>query len=355
MNNETYRRDRSYRWNYRHGPSFKGPFPRITDAAQKEFFGSKVNSRLGVAAGILLNSRWVECYSRLGFDILTYKTVRSSERPCYPLPNWVFVESVNDLESGSDEILRKARRRARDPAEVTSAVCFGMPSQPPEVWRKDVRRARGKLRRGQLLVVSVVGTPAEGGGEASLVEDFCRCARWADEAGADIVEANFSCPNVCTAEGSIYQAPGASGRLALALREALPSTPLFIKSGHFNDRRKLNRFYQSVAGSADAVVLVNGVSRRVLGEDGRPVFGAFERVGILGRAIHPAAVSNVSAAVEYCAGKSLEVKTIAVGGVTGIEDPGPFFEAGASGVVMGGVPMLDPLLADRMKRNHPDW
>jgi len=190
-----------------------------------------VNSRLGVAAGILLNSRWVECYSRLGFDILTYKTVRSSERPCYPLPNWVFVESVNDLEPGSDEILRKARRRARDPAEVTSAVCFGMPSQPPEVWRKDVRRARGKLRRGQLLVVSVVGTPAEGGGEASLVEDFCRCARWADEAGADIVEANFSCPNVCTAEGSIYQAPGASGRLALALREALPSTPLFIKSG----------------------------------------------------------------------------------------------------------------------------
>ena len=153
----------------------------------------------------------------------------------------------------------------------------------------------------------------------------------------------------------IYQDPGASSRLALALREALPSTPLFIKSGHFNDRRKLNRFYQSVAGSADAVVLVNGVSRRVLGEDDRPVFGAFERVGILGSAIQPAAVSNVSAAVEYCAGKSLEVKTIAVGGVTGIEDPGPFFEAGASGVVMGGVPMLDPLLADRMKRKHPDW
>ena len=49
------------------------------------------------------------------------------------------------------------------------------------------------------------------------------------------------------------------------------------------------------------------------------------------------------------------MKTIAVGGVTGIEDPGLFFEAGASGVVMGGVPMLDPLLADRMKRKHPDW
>ena len=49
------------------------------------------------------------------------------------------------------------------------------------------------------------------------------------------------------------------------------------------------------------------------------------------------------------------VDALVRGGVTGIEDPGPFFEAGASGVVMGGVPMLDPLLADRMKRNHPDW
>ena len=144
MRMETYRRDRSYRWNYDHGPSFRGPFPSIPETPRKDFFGASVNSRLGVAAGILLNSKWVECYSRLGFDVLTYKTVRSSGRPCYSLPNWVFVESKRELDVGADEILRTARRRPRDPAEVTSAVCFGMPSQPPGVWRKDVRRARGQ-------------------------------------------------------------------------------------------------------------------------------------------------------------------------------------------------------------------
>ena len=355
MRMETYRRDRSYRWNYDHGPSFRGPFPSIPETPRKDFFGARVSSRLGVAAGILLNSKWVECYSRLGFDVLTYKTVRSSGRPCYPLPNWVFVESKRELDVGADEILRTARRRPRDPAAVTSAVCFGMPSQPPGVWRKDVRRARGKLRRGQVLVVSVVGTPREGGGEESLVEDFCRCARWASEAGADIVEANFSCPNVCTAEGSVYQDPGASERLASALREVLPSTPLLIKSGHFSDRRRRGSFYRAVDGEADGVVLVNGVSRRVLGADNKPVFGAFERVGILGRAIHPAAVSNVAAAVRCCGSKGLELQTVAVGGVTGVEDPGSFFDAGARGVVMGGVPMLDPLLALRMKESHPEW
>jgi dihydroorotate dehydrogenase len=78
-------------------------------------------------------------------------------------------------------------------------------------------------------------------------------------------------------------------------------------------------------------------------------------VGILGKAIHPAAVSNVTAAVECCRRNDLGVETIAVGGVTGVEDPGPFFDAGARGVVMGGVPMLDPLLAVRMKAAHPQW
>src|SRR5258706_12511947 len=49
----------------------------------KEFLGLKVRSRLGIAAGILLNSKWVAAYAGLGFDVLTYKTVRSSHRPCY--------------------------------------------------------------------------------------------------------------------------------------------------------------------------------------------------------------------------------------------------------------------------------
>ena len=103
------------------------------------------------------------------------------------------------------------------------------------------------------------------------------------------------------------------------------------------------------------MVLVNGVSRRVLRADNQPVFGNYERVGILGKAIHPTAVSNVTAAVKCCRSNDLGVETIAVGGVTSVEHPGPFFDAGARGVVMGGVPMLDPLLAIRMKAANPQW
>jgi len=354
---ETYRRDRSYAWNYRHGPSFRGPFPRLPRAEAKDFFGHRVASRIGVAAGLLLNSRWIECYSRLGFDVLTYKTVRSAHRPCYPLPNWVWVETADGrpLDVSRDQVLRVLRRRPRRVVDVTSAVCFGMPSQEPRVWRRDVARARRSLRRDQVLVVSVVGTPRDGGGEESLLEDFALCARWAAQAGAHIVEANFSCPNVCTPEGGVFQDAALSGRLAATLREALSSTPLFIKCGHFRASRELHAFYRAVAPSADAVVLVNGVARRVLRDDGRPAFGAFERAGILGREILPAALENVRQAVRFARAEALEVGTIGVGGVLDEDAPEGYFAAGAAGVVLGGAPMLDPHLARKMKERHPEW
>jgi len=356
---ETYRRDRSYQWNYENGPRFAGPFPRFSSVADKELLGFSVRSRIGIAAGLLLNSRWVECYSRLGFDILTYKSVRSAKRPCYPLPNWVWVDAPNGVRPERDEVLRVARRRPRRLADVTSAVCFGMPSQEPEVWRRDVARAKRKLLAGQVLIVSVVGTPGSAddadGGEGALAEDFALCARWAAEAGADIVEANFSCPNVCTPEGSVYQDAKASGRFARAIRDALPSTPFVIKCGHFSDARELRSFYRAVDGSADAVVLVNGLARRVLDEDDRPVFGSFERVGILGRGILDAAVANVKEAVRSTCRRSSNLRTIAVGGVVEPEAPGRFFDVGAEAVVLGGAPMIDPLLAQKMKERHPEW
>ena len=163
------------------------------------------------------------------------------------------------------------------------------------------------------------------------------------------------CPNVCSQEGSVYQDPNASRRLARSLRDALASTPLLIKCGHFRDPRDLRAFYTAVDGSADAVVLVNGVARRVRHADGRPVFGEFDRVGVLGKEIHAAALSNVRAAVEHVRRRGSSIGSVAVGGVLSEEAPRPFFDAGADAVVMGGAPMFDPMLAARMKRSHPDW
>ncbi len=353
----TYRRDRSYLWNYRHGPSFPGSFPSLTQTPLKEFLGFRVRSRLGIAAGILLNSRWIECYSRLGFDVLTYKTVRSAARPCYPLPNWVYVEPPAEgvLRADPQKPLRVVDRAPRNPAMATSSVCFGMPSMAPADWRRDVRKAKRCLRRGQVLIVSVVGTPREEGTFEDLVEDFVQCARWAAGAGADVVEANYSCPNVTTGEGSIYQDARRSEALSRALRGALPSTPFVIKAGHFATKPRLRAFYEAVKDHADGVVIVNGVARRVHGPDGKPVFPGHEVAGIIGWAVHTPALDNVRKAVALTREKRWRIETLAVGGVLSENEAAQFFETGVSAVLIGGGAALLPGLAAELKTAHPEW
>src|SRR5262245_21595180 len=73
-------------WNYEHTPDqVEVEVPAVPGSWQ--FCGLRVGSPLGVPAGPLLNGRWLLYYASLGFDVLTYKTVRSGPRECYPLPN----------------------------------------------------------------------------------------------------------------------------------------------------------------------------------------------------------------------------------------------------------------------------
>jgi len=73
----------TYRWNYEHAPDpVDVEIPAIPGAWF--FCGLPVGSPLGIPAGPLLNGKWVRYYASLGFDVLTYKTVRSQSRECYP-------------------------------------------------------------------------------------------------------------------------------------------------------------------------------------------------------------------------------------------------------------------------------
>src|SRR5262245_62215826 len=84
-------------------------------------FGRPLNSSLGIAAGPLLNSKWVEAYARLGFDILTYATVRSAFRPAYALPNIRHVENRDQIAV--------ATRRPHVNGNATIAVSTGTRSE----------------------------------------------------------------------------------------------------------------------------------------------------------------------------------------------------------------------------------
>ena len=350
----TYRTAETYEANYAQGPDFDGPYPAVPPTPNKSFLGQPVRSRVGIAAGLLLNAKWIEVYARLGYDILTYKTVRSAARPCYPLPNWVRLDVAGELPDDPEKPLVTAEPVAVEDDNVTWAVCFGMPSAAPDVWRPDIEKAKVALESGQLLNVSVVGTPADGGGLDEMADDFARCAAWAVESGADLIEINLSCPNVCTAEGQIYHDPEASRTVAQRVRARIGQTPLLAKLGPFPNREATRLFLRAASGVIDAIVMVNAIQRRLMRPDGRPAFGEIERAGILGRALHQPSLQLVRDAVEAVREESLSIAVCGVGGVLTPRDAHDFFDAGADAAFLGSGPMVRPNLAVDIKQAHPE-
>ena len=354
----TYRIDRSYAWNYAHGPVWSQPLPEVPATPSKRFFGVEVASRIGISAGLLLNARWIDFYARCGFDILTYKTVRSHRRACQPMPNWLFIDpaDVGFVALAGRELHAGKRPPSADPREWTASVSFGMPSRDPADWMADVAQARTLLAPRQALIVSVVASPAEGWSADDIVRDFGSLAAMAREAGAQLVEANLSCPNVRSAEGDLYLDAAMSGRIAQALRAGAGTLPVLLKIGHVPDDKRLAALLRAVAGAASGLVIVNGVSRPVLAADGAPAFGAGRRqAGILGRGIHEIGVADVARALRLIRAEGLDLEVAGVGGIASADDAAAYFDAGACAVLMGSAPMTDPALAARMKALHPEW
>lgn len=333
------------------GPRLPPAHP-VPSTPPKTFLGRSVRSRLGIAAGLLPNAAWVLPFARRGYDILTYKTVRSVATPPHPFPNWVLV----DDPGRDDGAVVVADGFPADPTALSSAVCFGMPSPAPDAWRDDVRRTRDGLGDGQLLLVSVVGTPRGGMTSGDLADDFATCAGWARDSGADGVEVNLSCPNVCSAEGHLHHDPAASRAVVARVRGAVGALPVLAKIGIAPDRATLRALLHALHGVADGITLVNCVQRPVVRADGAAAFGeGFLRVGVLGRAIHVPSVRAVAEARHVIDADRLRLTVVAVGGASTVADVDDFFAAGADAVQFGSAPAFLPGLAVEAKTARPDW
>jgi len=337
----------TYADNFENGPQLQPP-PNVSTKSTNEgvdFLGHRVNSRLGIAAGLLLNAKWIEGYAAYGWDLLSYKTVRSAARECYPPPNWTFVNA----DAGEGPVFA-IDDLPEDPKAISSAVCFGMPSMPPDFWRKDIARAKAAMGDGQVLIVSVVASPEPGWSAAQVAEDYAQCAAWAAAAGADVIEANYSCPNVCSAEGQIYCDARLSETVTQTIRDAIGGTPLLLKIGVFPNAENQRAFLHAVAGKANGVTLVNGIAREVRHADGRPVFGEdYVKAGVMGRIIHEPCVAAVREARTVIESENLPLALAAVGGVSSATDYEDFIAAGADAVLCGSSPMYLPELACQIK------
>ncbi len=331
---------RSYDWNYDHAPS-KPPDVAVPDCpGDWSLCGLPLRSPLGVPAGPLLNSRWIAYYAALGFDTLTYKTVRSAYRASYEPPNLLPVAGAPLTEEGGSV-------RETHGAYDSWAISFGMPSKDPEVWREDIGVARRALCPGQVLVVSVVASPQPGWTIADIAADFARCARWAADAGAQIVEPNFSCPNVCTAEADIFLDPTASGIIAAAVREAVPALPISLKAGLFPNAERMRATVEAVKPFVNAIAATNSITAKVCSVGDAPLFGGLRR-GIGGAIINDRCLAETKLMAAIVRDAGLEL--ISVGGVGSAADVRARLAAGATNVQIATAAMIEPGLALRIRR-----
>jgi dihydroorotate dehydrogenase len=347
-----YRIDRSFEWNAAHGPCFDGPWLDAPIPPMTEFLGLPVRSRFGVAASLVLNQRWLALYSRLGFDLLTYKTVRRRALTAHKLPNWLFLEPADaERLDDTDAALQACAEPPRDPLGATAVGSIGMPSSAPEFWQADIRACRARLSAGQALIVSVVATAEPDTTEDALVAEFETLAAAVRDAGAQAVEANLSCPNVQAREGEVYRDAALAARIAAAVRRGAGALPVLVKIGPVERDGALAVLLRGIADHADAVVMINAPSRRIVDAGGAAAFGpARPRAGVMGGAVHAIALDCVRRAVDVIARDRLALKVVAVGGATSPARVQAFRDAGADAVQAASGAAWDPWLALRVKQ-----
>lgn len=290
-----------------------------------------------------MNSRWIHYYAALGFDVLTYKTVRSAERKCYALPNLLPVESSSLNDEGG--VLRVSESTKFD----SWAISFGMPSKAPATWRKDVERARSGLAKGQVLVVSVVASPQPGWTMEQVAEDFAKCAAWAAESGAHVVEPNLSCPNVCTQEADLYLSADASRLVAEAVRAAVGHLPVVLKVGLFPNQQKAEELVDAIAPFAHAISATNSITGRVASADGSLLFDGLRR-GIGGAAIEQRCLEEIRMLSAIVKKHEAKIQLIGVGGVSTAAHFRKRIDAGAHHVQLATAAMLDPNVAIKIRQ-----
>ncbi len=342
----------SYEDNYAFGPFGLFATASITlpvDVVPRErFLGIPVHSTFGIPAGPLLNSRFVAAAFAHGFDLCTYKTVRSTTHPCHPFPNTLAVDSAGDLTPGQTLVAQPACAHGEAPPHsITNS--FGVPSQPPDVWQPDMAAALRSAQHGQVLIGSFQGS----GEGVAQIADYARTARLVSETGVPVLEANLSCPN-----------EGKKGLLCFdlekveaivdAIRKEVTDRPLLLKLAYFEDTSALHALVQALGGKVDGFCVINTLPARVVDAHGQPALpGAGRDVsGICGATIRWAGLSMVQRLAALRGHYALRFAIVGNGGVLTPADDAAYRQAGADAVMSATGAMWNTRLAQQIKKER---
>lgn len=344
---------KSYEQNYDEGPfgAFAdGEVFKQEGEPQYDFLGEKVFLPFGIPAGPLLNSKFCKGAFEKGFDICVYKTVRSNAFPCHPFPNVLSVKIKGDLTLEKAKGKLVADENFQEPISITNS--FGVPSKEPEVWQEDVKKAISYAGKGQVLVLSFMGTVKHGQTPEQFLEDWALAAKLAKQTGAKIYEANLSCPNIGN-EGLVCYNLEMTEKVCKAIRNELGDSPLILKVGYYTNDKDLKKLAEIAEKYAQAIALINTIQTEVVDENGNQALpGSPQRLrsGVCGAAIKWAGLEMVKKLKFKVSSEKLTIKIIGVGGVTKSEDYFEYINEGADCVMSATGAMWNPILAREIKQ-----
>ena len=343
----TYDVSQSYDWNYEHGPVWQGDIPtRPASVACIDFLGFKLRSRLGVPAGPLLNSTYVGLYAKLGWDVPVYKTVRSIARACHPTPNCTYVDAGKQLLLTDAEGKLVSAPEPAETKDISITNSFGMPSKEPPEWQEDIGKAHAAMGEGQLCIVSVVATP--GLQDRDLIEDFAHTAWLAKQAGAKVIELNFSCPNVVSGEGDLYADTDTSSRISERVRQEIGHTPFLLKMGAL-PAAKLEEVVRANMPYCNGFAGINTIRMEVRNPAGEPALPGENRLksGICGACIREVSSTWARDMVDIRKKLYGDYVLVGVGGMMTEDALHERIEMGMDLVMSATGAMWDPLMASR--------
>lgn len=349
--------------------SYLDPPRRADDVGTRDFLGVEIGMPIGVGSSVLTATPdAVGALARLGYNVITYKTVRSIEWGPHDPPTWTFVDDAElpyNLDSAPRAIRTRASTMPKDLRRASTVNSFGAPSKDPEVWKQELVEAKAALGADQVLLASVMGTYERFQGE-EFVADCVRVVRHALEAQPHGIELNFSCPNVVDpatdrTDGPILcEDPKTVARIIGQIRDQVSADiPLVLKLGSM-PRAAVDALVRALVGlgpgSVQALSGINTMRVSVITpDDDSPLFVGSEgnpeqrlTAGLSGAAIRNFGLQFVRYARDACDQIGADFKIIGAGGVLDPPDFVAYRSEGADVVQTVTGAFIDPLLATRL-------
>ncbi len=344
----------------------QGPFADFADGVVLEtqeprftYLGQRISYPLGIAAGPLLNGKFVRAALEKGFDVPVYKTVRTRQKACNEWPNVLPVAVEGDLTLSQAAKGLTVKEDYTEPLAITNS--FGNPSYPTDVWQRDVRDLMeyAKTRPGQMVCGMIEGTKWEPtASEQDFIDDWVLAARLMKEAGVHAIEANFSCPNEGDRVKKLLCYDGDMGaKIASAIKKEIGTLPLVVKMSYFENEDELRDVVQKLGGVVEGLSAINTIPAPVYKADGSQALPGGEwrlKSGICGYPIKWAGIDMVKRLKKLREEFGMTYDIVGVGGVTVPQDFKDYRDAGADLVMTATGAMWNGYLAKEIRDAYPD-